>query len=301
MNLETTHLNTLIAVANTGSYSKAAEELGITQSAVSQNLKRLEQRIGVPLFVKSSKSTGLTQEGEKLVELARSFFQQTEHFLDDVKHSQHEVSGSLRVGTLMGIGRSWVAPKLIEFSKLYPALEVKIVMDFPEDLVSEFEAQRLDALILTKESVPAFVDAIHLEDEKTTLIYPKTMSMKKITDLTLKDLMSLPLITFQDKDPLLLNWCKARFGQMPKTNFRPRLIINSFSHILSSVSDGLGVAVIPTHVIQHYHYLKDGISTYGKQYEVAHTSLFFIMQQGATTHHKIKTLLEFIKKGHKSL
>lgn len=298
MNLETTHLNTLIAVANTGSYSKAAEELGITQSAVSQNLKRLEQRVGVPLFVKSSKSTGLTPEGEKLVELTRGFFHQTENFLDQIKHSQHEITGSLRVGTLMGIGKSWVAPKMLEFSKAYPALEIKVVMDFPDDLVMQFEAQKLDALILTKESVPAFVDAIHLEDEKTTLIYPKSFIMKKIHDLTLKDLLALPIISFQDKDPLFLNWCRVRFGHLPKLNIKPRLVINSFSHILKAVSEGLGIAVIPTHVIDHYQHLKDNITTYGPEYEVAHTSLFFIMQQGATTHHKIKTLLDFFKKEH---
>jgi DNA-binding transcriptional LysR family regulator len=298
LNLETTHLNTLIAVANAGSYSKAAEELGITQSAVSQNLKRLEQRVGVPLFVKSAKSTGLTPEGEKLVELTRGFFAQTENFLDHVKHSQHEISGALRVGTLMGIGKSWVAPKMLEFSKIYPALEIKVVMDFPDDLVSQFEAQKLDALILTKESVPAFVDAIHLEDEKTTLIFPKFYPMPKINDLTLKDLLAFPIISFQDKDPLFLNWAKVRFGSLPKLTFKPRLVINSFSHILKAVSEGLGIAVIPTHVIDHYQHLKDNIETFGPQFEVAHTSLFFIMQQGATTHHKIKTLLDYFKKEH---
>lgn len=298
MNLETTHLNTLIAVANTGSYSKAAEELGITQSAVSQNLKRLEQRVGVPLFVKSSKSTGLTPEGDKLVELARGFFQQTENFLDQVKHSQHEISGALRVGTLMGIGKSWVAPKMLEFSKMYPALEIKMVMDFPDDLVTQFEAQKIDALILTKESVPAFVDAIHLEDEKTTLIYPKSYPMKKIDELTLKDLLSFPIISFQDKDPLFLNWCRVRFGTLPRLNIKPRIVVNSFSHILKAVADGLGIAVIPTHVIEHYNHLENNIETFGSQYEVAHTSLFFIMQQGASTHHKIKTLLDFFKKDH---
>lgn len=298
MNLETTHLNTLIAVANTGSYSKAAEELGITQSAVSQNLKRLEQRVGVPLFVKSAKSTGLTPEGEKLVELARTFFHQTENFLDHVKHSQHEITGSLRVGTLMGIGKSWVAPKMIEFSKMYPALEIKLVMDFPDDLVSQFEAQKLDALILTKESVPAFVDAIHLEDEKTTLVFPKSFSMKKGSEITLKDLLAFPIISFQDKDPLFLNWCRVRFGHLPKLQMKSRLIINSFSHILKAVAEGLGIAVIPTHVIDHYQHLKENIGTLGLDYEVAHSSLYFIMQQGATTHHKIKTLLDFFKKDH---
>lgn len=290
--LESTHLSTLLAIADFGNFSRAAEELGITQSAVSQNLKRLETIVGVPLVSKTAKVTTLTPAGEKLVELARDYFAKVQTTLDDINEATHSMSGALRVGTFMGIGKSWVAPKMIAFSKLYPEMKLRLIMDFQENLVESFEKHRLDALVVPTSAVPAFVDAVKICDEMTTLVLPKNATFQNPAKIPIKELMEFPWIGFQERDPLMLNWCKAHYGHVPRT-YNLRLVMNSFSHILQAVAEGLGAAVIPTHVLKHYAFLKDQIQTLGPEYQVKANELYFVMQQGSAAHHRLKTLQDF--------
>lgn len=74
--IETSQLQTLVAVTKAKSFSKAAEDLHVTQSAISQSIKNLERKIDVKLFKRSGKKVVLTQEGEKLYGLAQNFLSQ---------------------------------------------------------------------------------------------------------------------------------------------------------------------------------------------------------------------------------
>jgi len=293
--LEITHLNTLLAIADYGSFSRAADELGITQSAVSQNIKRLETKVGIPLVTKTAKITSLTTEGSKLADLARDFFKKMENALEEIQSTQHSMTGEIKVGTLMGFGKSWVAPKVIEFSQFFPDLTIKLQMDYPEVLVKAFEEHKIDALILPGSHIPAFVDAIKLTEEKTTLVIPNSYEIPESGLLDYKELSNFPLISFQDRDPLFYNWCKVIYGVLPKVT-KSRIVMNSFGHILQAVSQGLGMAVIPTHVLDHYKHMAGSYKTLGTKYEVTTNEVFFAMQMGGGNHHRLKTLLDFFKK-----
>ena len=83
--IETSQLHTIRAVTSAGSFSKAAEELGVTQSAISQSIKNIENKLGVQLFRRSGKQVFLTPEGEKLNDLAKVYFKQLENTLEEIQ------------------------------------------------------------------------------------------------------------------------------------------------------------------------------------------------------------------------
>ena len=142
--IETSQLQTLVAVTKAKSFSKAAEDLHVTQSAISQSIKNLERKIDVKLFKRSGKKVVLTQEGEKLYALAQNFLSQMEETLDEITDDKTSMSGVVRIGTLTGIGKSWLAPLMLQYGSENKDLTVSINLGFQENLVREFENYRLD-------------------------------------------------------------------------------------------------------------------------------------------------------------
>jgi DNA-binding transcriptional LysR family regulator len=138
------------------------------------------------------------------------------------------------------------------------------------------------------------VDASPLEHEKITLVFPKRDDFKIDAKTTLKELLEYPLIFFQDRDPLFYQWCKTHFGVTPRTT-SPRLTMNSFGHILRAINDGLGIAVIPTHVYHHYVLFKDNVQTLGQNFEIETNEIYFVTQQGQTAK-RIQLLHDFLLK-----
>ena len=86
--IETSQLQTLVAVTEAKSFSRAAESLHVTQSAISQSIKNLENKIGMKLFKRSGKRVVLTHEGEKLYQLAQSFLAQMEETLGEMSEDK---------------------------------------------------------------------------------------------------------------------------------------------------------------------------------------------------------------------
>ena len=118
--LEISQLQTLVAVAKENSFSKAADELGVTQSAISQSIKNLETKLGVTLFNRLGKKAVLTNEGEKLHQLASTFITQLNNTVDEIRHDKDKMSGPIRIGTLTGIGKSWLGYEMLALSESFP-------------------------------------------------------------------------------------------------------------------------------------------------------------------------------------
>src|SRR5690606_15119629 len=131
--IETSQLQTLVAVARASSFSKAAEELSVTQSAISQSIKNLGNKLEVRLFKRAGKKVVLTTEGEKLFTLASDFLLQMDDTLEEIKHDKQSMSGKVRIGTLTGVGKSWLAPELLEWGKMHPHLSVAVTLGFQDD------------------------------------------------------------------------------------------------------------------------------------------------------------------------
>jgi len=288
--IETSQLQTLVAVARAQSFSRAADELSVTQSAISQSIKNLENKIGVKLFKRSGKKVVLTGEGEKLHGLASHFLVQMDDTLEEIQNDKESMSGKVRIGTLTGIGKSWLAPELLEYAKENPSLKVTVKLGFHEDLVTDFENYRLDFLILPEEALPTAGEKVLLSEEKSTLVFPKDPAYKLDTNITLEELLEYPTILFEQEDHLFLKWCRDRFGKTPK-RINSRYVVNSHGNMLQAVQKGLGVAVVPNHVLNRSFY-KDKVNTLGREFEVSNGKFFVVFHKDAGDLMRIRNTLE---------
>ena len=114
--IETSQLQTLMAICTAGTFSKAAEKLNVTQSAISQSIKNLEKKLGVQLVKRNGKIIILTQEGERLARFARKYLSDLGDTVEEITSARDEMTGQVRIGTLTGIGKSWLAPELLDFT-----------------------------------------------------------------------------------------------------------------------------------------------------------------------------------------
>lgn len=288
--IETSQLQTLVAVARAKSFSKAAEVLGVTQSAISQSIKNLESKLDVKIFKRSGKSVYLTTEGEKLYQLGTQFLGSMEDTLTQLQGDRDEMQGKVRIGTLTGIGKTWLAKEVVWHAKENPELQLSVRMGHQEDLLSDFEANKLDILIMPEDDLPLHGEKEFFLEEKSTLVYPKEMSEIFKSKLTLDSLEKLPTILFEQNDLLFMKWCRSKFKALPK-KLNLRFSVNSHGHMLQAVSEGLGVAVVPTHVLNR-SYFKDKILTLGDEFEVPSGKLFIVYHKESENLVRIKNTID---------
>ncbi|TNF06197.1 MAG: LysR family transcriptional regulator, partial [Deltaproteobacteria bacterium] len=279
--------------AKAKSFSKAAEELHVTQSAISQSIKNLENKVGVKLFKRSGKKVVLTPEGEKLYGLGANFIMQLDDTLDEIQFDRDTMSGKVRIGTLTGIGKSWLAPICLEYAKEHSDLTISLNLGFGEDLVRDFENYRLDFLILPEDSLPSIGEKILIGEERSVLVYPDSEEFKLNSDMTLDELTSYPTILFEEEgDHLYLKWCKEKYGKTPK-RINSKYVINSHGNMLQAVQRGIGVAVVPKHVLRRSYY-KDKVLTLDEGFQVSNGKFYLVYHKNSEQLLRIKKTLEVL-------
>ncbi len=289
--IETSQLQTLVAVTKARSFSKAAEELGVTQSAISQSIKNLESKLKIKIFKRSGKFVVLTSEGEHLYQLGVQFLSRMEETLDHLREERDDMRGKVRIGTLTGIGKTWLAREIIDYAKENPDLQLNVRMGHQEDLLSDFELNKLDILVMPEDDLPAIGEREFFLEEISTLVIP--LEMKKIftkEKLTLARLQEMPIILFEQNDHLFMKWCRSKFNSVPK-KLNVRFSVNSHGHMLQAVHLGLGIAVVPNHVLNR-SYFKDKVLTLGDEYEVPSGKLFIVYHKEAGNLVRIKATIE---------
>ena len=292
--IETSQLQVLMALNKADSLSQAAEMLGVTQSAVSQNIKSMEAKVGFSVITRQGKKMVLTPGGRKLAKLSRQYSKRFDHLIDEIQQEGNKIIGNVSLGTMFGLGKSWVASRMIEFAGHFEDLSVKVQMDFPEKLIQGFENRDYDCLVLPGHVTPAHSEAMFLHSEMATLVYPDDPKFDIAPEITLKELMEFPLIFFEERDPLFYTWCRKKFGQVPR-NANPKLVVNAFGQVLQAVHAGLGVAVVPTHVFRR-SYFKDKVKNMGKEHDIESSVFNFVCHPEDKGSLKIDTLYKFLLK-----
>jgi DNA-binding transcriptional LysR family regulator len=289
--IETSQLQTLVTVTRAKSFSKAANDLGVTQSAISQSIKNLESKLEIKIFKRSGKNVVLTPEGERLYQFGSLFLSEMRETLDDLQSDKELMRGKVRIGTLTGIGKSWLAPEIVIYAKENPDLRLSVSMGHQEELLRDFENNMLDILILPEDELPAHGEREFFLEEKSTLVFPKDhKDFIFKSKLTLKKLEELPAILFDKDDHLFFKWCRLKFKSTPK-KMNIRFIVNSHGHMLQAVYEGLGMAVVPNHVLNR-SYFKDKVSTLGGDFEVPSGKLYIVYQKESENLLRIKSTID---------
>ena len=148
-------LRTFIAIAETGSFTRAAQQVFRTPSAVSMQIKRLEETLGRAMFVREPRQVHLTPEGETLLGYARQLLELNDEAVGQFLSPQ--VGGTVRLGAPSDMGTRFLPAVIAQFTRAYPAVQVNVRLGRSPDLVRRLDVGELDLALLVAQSgrVPA--------------------------------------------------------------------------------------------------------------------------------------------------
>jgi DNA-binding transcriptional LysR family regulator len=145
--LDTDQLRSFLAIVDSGSFTKAADRVHKTQSAVSMHVRRLEEQLGCALFVKQGRGARLTDEGERLIEFARRIVQVEAGAFAAL--SRKGLRGAARLGIPDDYAESFLADILARFNRRHPLVEVSVNCEASTDLAPQVAAGALDLALIT--------------------------------------------------------------------------------------------------------------------------------------------------------
>jgi len=145
--LDIDQLRTFMAIAETGSFTKASDVVHKTQSAVSMQMKRLEERVGRPIFARDGRSSKLTEEGERLLDYARRIVKLNMEAVASLSNA--ELTGRVRLGVPDDYADRYLPEIMARFSRTHPNVELTVVCDPSTDLLDRIETGDLDLAIVT--------------------------------------------------------------------------------------------------------------------------------------------------------
>lgn len=145
--LDVDHLQTFVAIAETGSFTRAADLVHKTQSAVSMQMKRLEERVGRPVFARDGRASKLTEDGERLLDYARRIVKLNVEAL--AAFSDGALTGRVRLGVPDDYADRYLPEIMARFSRAYPGVELTVVCEPSVDLVQRIDEDEIDLAIVT--------------------------------------------------------------------------------------------------------------------------------------------------------
>lgn len=233
------------ATARLGSFSRAAEELALTHSAVYRQVAGLEERLGVALFTRVRRRVMLTDAGAEYAARVR-------HHLDQLEKdtlglmSRAGVGRNLHVAVLPTLATTWLLPRLAEFHRLRPDIFVSLSV---RTLPFQFNDQPFDAAIYHAERMWTGTRGIKLFDEKELLpvCAPALLEAKKVHKDPLAGMLHLHTTSRPDA---WRRWYMAHGRDyLPTVNAGPRYEL--FTMSLAAVREGMGVALVPRFLVQN--------------------------------------------------
>src|SRR5665647_3278096 len=145
--LDIDQLRAFIAIAETGSFTKAAEVVNKTQSAVSMQMKRLEERLDRPIFARDGRASKLTEDGQRLLDYARRIVKLNIETI--TAFSDAELSGRVRLGVPDDYADRYLPEIMARFSRAYPGVELTVICEPSVDLLERIDGNEIDLAIVT--------------------------------------------------------------------------------------------------------------------------------------------------------
>lgn len=236
-----------IAVAGEGSFARAADRLGIGRSAVSRSVQRLEDQLNVRLFLRTTRSTTLTHEGDLFYDRCHTGVDRIVEAVEEMRDLREgPPRGQLRISSASSFGRKVVAPLLGEFQAAYPDIAVDLLLsDKPTDFISDrvdvaFRNGRMeDADIIAKQIIPMQMLVCASRDYVQAHGLPDTV----------EDLARHECINFRLSSGRIFEWEFKVDGQLRKYLPPARVTYNDADLVLQAVLAGRGIAQMAGYLI----------------------------------------------------
>ncbi|HYK04713.1 MAG TPA: LysR family transcriptional regulator [Thermoanaerobaculia bacterium] len=238
--LEVRHLRLVVAIVEEGGLSRAGERLNLTQSALSHQLRQVEESLGVSLFTRAKKRLVLTPAGEELVERARRILADIVDLERDLRERASGYRGKLRLATHCYTLYEWLPPLLKRFYRTHPNVDVEIIADATADPLAALRQGQIDLAIISSHPDEPDVTTFELFRDELLLLVPPSHRFAQRSYVTAKDFTDEHLLLYSaPSDNHFYQSYLARSAAPP----RKVTMIKLTEAILSMVRAGLGVTV----------------------------------------------------------
>jgi LysR family transcriptional regulator, hydrogen peroxide-inducible genes activator len=246
--MELHQLRYFCAVAETGSFSRAAEQSHVSQPSLSQQILKLEDELGARLFDRLGRSVRLTELGKTFLPRARAVLRELEAAKGDVVEGKEFTGGPVTVGVIPTVAPYFLPPRLTAFSRNFPQVRLTVVEEITPVLLERLRAGTIDVAILALPLRGHEFESAPLLTERLFAALPKKHKFNSRSSISLKDLRAEPFLLLRDghcfRDTAVAACDRARL--------HPQIIFESgqFSSLLSMVGAGMGVSIVPEMAIE---------------------------------------------------
>lgn len=243
-------------VADTGSFTRAAEKAGLTQSAITRQIRGMEDRLGIALFERTTRRVCLTRAGQLLREKSKTILNAANELLEEVQRTVGRLPPTLRVGVARSIGLAYLPGYFFAFQRRRPEVQLQVTHQTSREILASLGAGNLDAgLVCPPPRLPPSLKVTHrFADEFIAIAPPQFPLAPEVTGVAMKQLKKL----FTDQRWLLIDrqgFTGRRLNHWLRTQgwlIEPAMELDSFDVIVNLVSLGLGVSLVPHRVLALY-------------------------------------------------
>ena len=248
--VELRHLRYFVRVAGELHFGRAAERLGISQAPLSQQIRQLEDRIGVRLFDRTTRNVSLTAAGKTFLEHAQEALTSVDHGIIAAQNAAGWNAGRLVIGSMYMSGHQFLPEIVRRFLLRYPNVSIDIRIMTTEEQIQAIAEERIHVGFLRPPRNPGILSIAKLSSEGFVAVLCQDNPLAEKTDLTLADLRNEPFLVYTSV--VGVTFQNVVFQRCRQLGFDPN-IVQEVSHamaIVALVAAGIGVGIIPAWVTQ---------------------------------------------------
>ncbi len=275
--------------AESGSFTHAAEKLGMSQSAVSRQISALEDDLGLKLFIRHARGLVLTEVGEQLFRTAHRMHWELQQVETQMSESQDVPTGPLIVTTTVGIGSTWLSSRLDEFLKLYPLIQLEIRLNDAELDLAMREADVAIRLHRPNQS--------EMIQRKLFTVHNHFYASNSYIDehgmpASPEELDDHRVISFGEPVPSYLgdiNYLE-RMGRSDSSPRRAALRVNAIYGMMQACRAGIGIAMLPDYVTEK----EDGLVQILPEIELPAYEAYFVYPPALKNSKRVGVFRDFL-------
>lgn len=237
------------SVAQAGSFTRAAEQLGITQPSLSQQIRALEKTIGNPLFERLGRSVRLTTHGEALLQPAIGILQQVAEANSTISNLNNGVRGQLRIGIIPTVMPYLIAPSIRSFLDRFPDVQLCLVEETTSNLIQQLQSGHLDLAVCGLPIRNPDIVCSEFIREPLFLAVAESHPLAHVEKVSGHDLRSQRILLLKEghclRDDVLLTCPQL------KAKLRSAFETDQMASIFELVRTGFGVTVVPAMAATH--------------------------------------------------
>ena len=231
-----------LEVARAGNISAAAQKLYISQSAVSQSIRQLEQQLKVRLFSRSTKGVTLTSEGQTLLEYVSHALGMIQSGEEKIAQSRELLTGELIIGASDTVTKTYLLPRLEAFHKAYPDIRIRILNGTSQMVLDYLHGGQVDIAFASEMQDARVYDILHCVDTHPVFVASPDYPCDFSHPYSMREIAALPLILLERKASSRI-YLERFFGQHG-VPIAPEIELGSHNLLISLARIGLGVACV---------------------------------------------------------